>query len=455
MMSATKSQRPWEELKYLIDRQNAEQVEHFLDELPAGEAARAVARLAEEDQTQLLTTLAPQEAAEVLEGISTAQAADLVEHLPAEAAAAIVHEMPSDEQADLVGDLPQREADAIFAELEPAEADQLRSLVEYDDDVAGGLMITEFLAFPKTHTVDDVIRDLRENAERYAEYDVQYVFVTSETGALVGVLRLRDLLLARRSQPIDEIMHRDPLSLTDNSSLDELHSFLDTHHFLGVPITDGSGRLVGVVRRAAVEEAWGERAESDFRRSQGIVREELRSMPTLVRSRRRLGWLSVNIVLNVVAASVIAFYQNTLSQVIALAVFLPIISDMSGCTGNQAVAVSMRELALGVVKPFDLWYVWIKEVSVGILNGLVLGLLIASVAALWKGNPYLGLVVGTAMAGNTVVAVSLGGLLPLALTRHGIDPALASGPILTTITDMCGFLLVLGIATLMLPLLVG
>ncbi|MGB6043968.1 MAG: magnesium transporter [Pirellulales bacterium] len=127
---------------------------------------------------------------------------------------------------------------------------------------------------------------------------------------------------------------------------------------------------------------------------------------------------------------------------------------MSGCTGNQAAAVSMRELTLGVVKPFELGYVWLKEISVGILNGLVLGLLIASVAVLWKGNPYLGLVVGAAMAGNTMVAVSLGGLLPLALKRVGVDPALASGPILTTITDMCGFFLVLSIATLLLPLLV-
>ncbi len=454
MMSETESPRPWEKLKELIDQRDAELVEQFLDELPAGEAARAVARLAEEDQTQLLTTLAPHAAADLLEEIPAAQAADLVEHLPAETAAAIVHEMPSAERADLMGDLRASDADAILAQLEPDEARQLRSLVEYDRDVAGAIMVTEFLAFSQTQTVDDVIRDLRENADRYADYNVQYVFVTARNGQLVGVLRLRDLLLARRNRPISELMLGDPLSFTDQTSLNELRDFFDSHNFFGVPITDHNRCLVGVVRRAAVEEALGEQAESDFRRSQGIVREELRSMPTLVRARRRLGWLTINIALNVVAASVIAFYQDTLTQVIALAVFLPIISDMSGCTGNQAAAVSMRELTLGVVKPFELGYVWLKEISVGILNGLVLGLLIASVAVLWKGNPYLGLVVGAAMAGNTMVAVSLGGLLPLALKRVGVDPALASGPILTTITDMCGFFLVLSIATLLLPLLV-
>jgi magnesium transporter len=178
-------------------------------------------------------------------------------------------------------------------------------------------------------------------------------------------------------------------------------------------------------------------------------------MPTLLRSRRRLGWLSVNILLNVLAASIIAFYQDTLAAVIALAVFLPIISDMSGCSGNQAVAVSMRELALGLVRPTEMLRVWGKELAVGSLNGLALGALIASVAWLWKGNPYLGLVVGVAMALNTVVAVSLGGLLPLVLRRMQVDPALASGPILTTVTDMCGFFLILSLASLLLPRLTG
>jgi magnesium transporter len=442
--------RPWEELRELVDQQDPERVEAFLEGLPAGEAARAVGRLTEEDQEHLLTVLGPEDAADLIEEIPDAQAADMVERLPADAAAAIVQEMSSAQRADLVGDLAPAEAEAILANMEPEQAEVLRSLVSYADDTAGGIMVTEFLSFPETHTVDDVIRELRENADRYAEYDVQYVFVTDANECLTGVLRLRDLLLARRNTPIAAIMLKGPLAIGVQSTLDTLRDFFDTHAFFGVPIVDADGRLVGLVRRAAVEEALGQRAESDFRRSQGIIREELRSMPALTRSRRRLGWLSINIVLNVIAASVIAFYQETLAQVIALAVFLPIISDMSGCTGNQAVAVSMRELALGVVKPFELWYVWIKEISVGIINGLVLGLMIATVATLWKGNPYLGIVVGIAMAGNTMVAVSLGGLLPLALKRAGVDPALASGPILTTITDMCGFFFVLGLATVLL-----
>ena len=316
-------------------------------------------------------------------------------------------------------------------------------------------MVKEFLAYTDGFTVAEVIHELRVNADRYRHYQVQYVYVVTNANQLVGVLRLRDLLLADAEEPVGKLMIESPSTVSDDATLDQLREFFDAHGILGVPVVDKGSRLLGVVQRTAVEEALADRNAEEYRKAQGIIREELRSMPVMVRSRRRLSWLSVNILLNVVAASVIAFYQETLSQVIALAVFLPIISDMSGCSGNQAVAVSMRELALGLIRPNEVMRVWLKEVTVGLLNGVALGLLIAVVATMWKGNAWLGVVVGTAMALNTLLAVSIGGTLPLLIRRMDMDPALASGPILTTITDMCGFFLVLGLATLMLPWLAG
>ena len=155
--------------------------------------------------------------------------------------------------------------------------------------------------------------------------------------------------------------------------------------------------------------------------------------------------------LNIIAASVIAFNQETLAAVIALAVFLPIISDMSGCSGNQAVAVSLRELTLGIIRPSEVWRVFRKESAVGLINGGVLGILLGLVAWAWKGNLMLGAVVAAALAANTLIAVCFGGLIPLALRGLGQDPALASGPILTTVTDMSGFFIVLKLASLVLP----
>lgn len=455
-MTTALHQEPWEEIEAILRAGDADRLKTYFEELSPGETARVISRLREEDQAQVLTLLSPEDAAALLEELSHTQAADLIEDLSPAQAAAIVNEMPSDEQVDLLGALDAQEAAAILERMEAEEAEDVRQLSQFPPDTAGGLMITEYLAYPDTFRVNDVLEDLREHADLYAKYDVQYVYVTSSHDTLVGVLRLRDLVLSPGETPVVRIMVSTPLRVRTDTGLDELMYFFDRHAFFGVPVTDAQGRLVGVVRRADVEEAVGDRADRTFLKFTGIVGgEELRSMPLPVRTYRRLSWLSINIVLNIVAASVIALYRDTIAAAIALAVFLPIISDMSGCSGNQAVAVSLRELTLGLVRPHELLRVLVKEAGVGIANGLVLGVLLGSVAWVWWGNPYLGLVVGGAMTLNTLVSVVLGGTIPLMLKRMGMDPALASGPLLTTVTDVCGFFLVLSFATAALPWLAG
>jgi magnesium transporter len=304
--------------------------------------------------------------------------------------------------------------------------------------------------------VREVLDDLREHGETYSDFDIQYGYVVSKTGHLSGVLRLRDLLMAPRDRLLSETMIKSPLHVNINASLRDLKDFFRQYTFLGDPVTDDEGKLVGVMRSSSVREAANRQNNQLFLKFAGIVGgEEYRSMPLFKRSSRRLSWLSINIVLNIIAASVIALYQDTLEKAIVLAVFLPIISDMSGCSGNQAVAVSIRELTLGLVRPKELLRVLTKESSIGIINGLVLGCLLGGAALLWKGNPYLGLIVGAALAANTFVAVSFGGLVPLILRGMRTDPALASGPLLTTITDMCGFFFVLSFASFLLPKLSG
>lgn len=431
----------------------AEAVE-LIQSWSASDRLRWLARLAVEEQQALLAHIDPEQAADYLHELPEVQVVSLLGEMAPERAATLLEEMPKDEQADLVGELPTESMEAILAEMDSGDAIALRKLVEFDDEEAGGLMLVEFVAFPETGTVAGAVEHLRRNVDRYSDFDVQYVYVVDAAGRLRGVLRLRDLLLSPGNTRLSEVMIANPLSVSTRARLKDLHAFFVDHAFIGVPVVDEEGRLVGVLRRGDVEEAMTDRYAEFFRKSQGIVSEELRTMPVGLRSRRRLSWLSINIVLNLLAASVIAAYQDTLSQVIALAVFLPIISDMSGCSGNQAVAVSMRELSLGLVEPRETWRVWMQEVAVGWINGLALGILIALVAGFWQGNPWLGAVVGFAMMLNTLIAVSLGGTLPLLMRRWNLDPALASGPILTTVTDMCGFLLVLGTATLVLDRLI-
>ncbi len=450
------SLKPWETLSQLINTENRSEVAKFIDDLSTSETARAISRLSEEEQQALFTILSPEDAADVIEDISETQAAGVVENLPSEQAAAIMEELDSDHLVDVLGEMDSDASESILSQMEPDDAEEARTLLNYPPDSAGGLMISEFLAFQVDDTIQDVLDDLQENQTRYRNYNVQYFFVVEHDNRLAGVLRVHDLLFPARQTRLSDIMIRSPLCVSDQASLAELEIFFDEHNLLGVPVVDSDRHLVGLVLPRFVEEAISKQKTKTFLRLSGIIGgEEFRTMPLAVRSGRRLSWLSMNIVLNIIAASVIAFYQDTLAAVIALAVFLPMVSDMSGCSGNQAVAVSMRELSLGLVKPREIMWVIFKETRVGIVNGLVLGLLLGTVAFLWQDNIWLGIVVGGALAANTLVSVTLGGALPLILKQFRVDPALVSSPILTTVTDMCGFFFVLSFAAAVLPKLTG
>lgn len=442
-----------------IESNNVDSADDYLSQLSPANRLILLSRLPRKQRRILFEGLSAEKAADYLHDIPEIQALKLLEKLAPAQAADILDELPKDEQADFVGEMSGNSQKSILSEMDQEDANEVRELIEYGDEEAGGIMVVEFVAVLASDTVANVTRRLQDNALSYSDYEVQYIYVVDQTqshgsGLLIGVLRLRDLLLSPPDCKVVDVMIKNPASVNDHANLKHLHQFFADHHFLGVPVVNNDGVLLGVLRRGDVEAAMADHYADDYLKSQGIVDEELRTMPLVLRSRRRLAWLSINILLNILAASVIAFYQETLSQVIALAVFLPIISDMSGCSGNQAVAVSMRELSLGVVRPNEVLRVWGKEIGVGLINGFGLGLLIALVAYLWQGNAWLGAVAGIAMMANTIVAVSLGGTLPLVMRLLKLDPALASGPILTTVTDMCGFFLVLSLASIWLEYLI-
>jgi magnesium transporter len=438
-------------LEDLLRSGSAGEIESRLDAMQPDELLHEVYLLTPDDQRRLLTLLSPERAASLLEVVPDAHAADLIEEMPAAEAAPIVEELASDHRVDVLAELDADDAEAIIAKLAEEDAEEIRELITYAPDQAGGLMMTEFASYPMSLSVREVVEDLTREDIDYHLLTVHYVYVVVKKRKLKGVIRIRDLVFADPERKIGELA-KDAYTVPPDASLGDLENFFDEHDIAAVPVVNTRGMMLGIVRRRAVLEALAEKSEADSLKAAGIIGgDELRSMPIAVRSKRRLSWLSINIVLNIIAASVIAFYEDTLTAVIALAVFLPIVSDMSGCSGNQAVAVSMRELTLGAALPRDVLRVWRKEASVGIINGIALGVLLGLVAWAWKGNAILGLVVGAALAVNTVVAVSIGGTVPLLLKRFKFDPAVASGPLLTTVTDMCGFFLLLSLASLVLP----
>lgn len=447
-------EHPWEELREAIAQNQTESVEAVIDGMSSSDTIRGMLQLDEQERGKILTLAEPASAADIIVDLPSHFAADLMASLLPAEAAIILDELPVENQADIMSELGVEEADLIYDQMADLEqVDVVRQISSYTHDSAGDLMSIKSFTVKGSETVGGVLRRLGSEEDELDHYRGQfYPYVVDEDNRLLGVLSILRMLQEKRTSLVTDILIK-PVSVRVETSLAELNLLFNENSFFNLPVVDEQNRLLGIIARADVEKALHEGVELDSLKSSGVLEDELRSMPLLLRSRRRLSWLSANIVLNIIAASVISSYEETLTAVIAIAVFLPMVSDMSGCSGNQAVAVSMRELALGILKPIDMAHVWFKEVMVGVINGTILGILIGLVAWGWKGNPYLGLVIGLALAINTVLAVSIGGTVPLLLKRFGVDPAVASGPLLTTVTDMAGFFLVLSLATLMMPLL--
>ena len=443
-------QAPWEVISELLRREEVPALADYLQSLPSSDTVRAVFRLTPDEQEQLLTLLPPESAADLIDDVPDAQAAELLDNLEPEEAASIVNEMDSDEAADVLAEMDPADVEEILSLMDAAEAAEARQLIDFDPETAGGLMMKEFLSYNSATTVAEAVEDIASQGEDYPIYYLQHIYVVGAFGRLRGVAGLTEIARARPQAHLEEIVQPvDAVKPTDG--LDQLEDFFESRDTPLAPVVDDAGRLIGAIRRRAVFDAIAERADESYLKSRGIIGgDEFRSMPLHIRSGRRLSWLMVKILLNLASASVIALYEDTIAAAFTLAVFLPIVSDMSGCSGYQAVAVSMREMALGIIAPADVLRVCVKEVMLGIVTGIALGCVLAAVAWLWKGNIWLGMVVGVALAANTLIAVTIGGALPLVMKGMRMDPALSAGPMLTTITDTGGFFLVLSLATLTL-----
>jgi magnesium transporter len=448
---------PWTELEKIVDSGNVDHLQAFLQLLSPADSPYTITRLSQERQNRLFELIDPDLAADLMDQLEDEQVADVIEDLPAATAAAIVDEMDSDEAADVLAELDSDDAEAILERMDPEDAEDARLLARYQEDTAGGVMYTEYLSYSEDTPIDTVINALREHAKEYEEYDVHYFYVTGSDSKLIGIVRLRDLVLADGEQLLESIMIREPISVHVNTKIADLEDLFDRYSFPVVPVVEQDGELVGVASRAAVEEELGEEAGENFAKFGGIIGgEELRSMSLHSRVLRRLAFLTPNIPLFLMSVSVIAFYEDVIEKVVVLAAFLPLVAGMSGAAGNQSIAVSIRELSLGLLKPGDMFRVLKKELALGLVNGLVMGIVVGLTAWLFtvmmtgEDQPRMGLVVGGAIAVNSVIAVLLGASVPLMLKKWGIDPAMLAAPVLMTIIDMAGFFIVLNLAMVLI-----
>jgi len=425
------------------------------------DAARSLfGQLSGPDGSALLEALPDDaKAREVLLWVPLDMAASIVSGISPVVAARLIAGMTSDKRADLLAALPDHDRSVIQSALPFETQADLSRLLKYQPGTAGGLMETEFLAYPANATVREAIRDLRANQQKYASLGIQYLYLIDEARRLLGVAPVRDLMLAPEDAALISLVRSAPATVRDDADTHSLASAFEEHAFMALPVVDERGVLVGVVNRAAATEREHEEAEDDYRVSQGIVGgEELRSMPIATRLRRRGAWLGVNLVLCLGGAAVIGAHQETIAKVIAVAAVLPVISATSGNAAMQAAAVSIRELTLGVIDAGGRgrgewrgeWGRVLKhELALAALLALPLGAAVGLLARLWGADWMIGAAVGVAMAANALIAIAIGGLCPLLLRRLRMDPALASGPLTTTLADVSGFAITLTLVAAM------
>lgn len=418
------------------------------------EIADILAALREDEAVELLRRLyLRRAAAEPLGEMEPDEAARLLAELNREDAAHILSHMEPDDAVDLLAELPPETVQDILSRLEARAAKELRELLAFPPDTAGGLMSTEVVALPGEMTAEKAIQQLRAMAEE-AE-TVYYAYVVDRGERLLGVLSLRDLVLARPDTPLRALMKSDAVTLPVIMDKEEVARAFDKYNFLALPVVDSGGRLLGIVTIDDVIDVIREEATEDALKLGGIPAGEDHPLdPPYSSLRKRLPWLMGLVVLNMTVAAVITRFEGTIAELAFVAALMPLIADMSGNAAAQALSVAIRGIAVGAVQWTHVpWIMW-KELRVGLMAGLALGLQIGLISTLVWRRPFFGVIAGIALAGTTVGACLTGGALPFLFRRLGFDPAMISGPVATTIGDLIGIGLFLGLATAFLPYLV-
>ena len=418
-------------------------------ELHPADQADLLAQVDREQQQELLRPLTPEQAAEILEQMEPQQAAQVFSEVAQPELSDILDMASPDVAADLLKQLPEEQSQEALEGME--EGGDVTPLLQYPDDSAGGIMTTEYVSVREDMTAAialDSVRILGPSVE-----DVGSVVIVDEEGKLEGSLSLVHLALARPTTLIRKIMNQEVVSVAAETDQEECARLMERYDLKNLPVVDENRRLLGVILVDDLVDVLADEATEDMYRMARIGRERLFG-PLQTSIRRRLPWLFLNLGTAILAALVISLFESTIAKVVALAVFLPVIAGQGGIGGTQTLTLMIRSIAVGDLPEKQASRLLVRELLLGIIHGVLLGLAVGLLAFVWKGPFMLGVVVGVAMLGNMVVAGLAGGAVPLALRVLRLDPALGSAVIVTTITDVVGFFLFLGIAALLVNSLV-
>ena len=422
---------------------------HTIEEVPAADGAQVLENLPPPEAAHVAEYLDPETAAHVVAEMDHHAAAGVIAGMEVPEAAMVLAEMDPDDRVDVLEHIEPARREQLLSEMTATDAANVRALQRYPRDSAGGIMTTEVTALPEDVTVEQAVHELRRINEELEQ--MFYVYVVDRERHLVGVLSMRDLILARPERPIREIARRNVVSVPATTDQEDVARLMRKYKYLAVPVTDEKNRLLGLITVDDVVDVIQEEATEDVQKMAGAGAEERLTSPWHFSFRKRIWWLEVNLATAFAAAAVIAIFREVIEVVPILAAYQTIVSGMGGNASAQAMAVAIRGIALGEVDYSLLRRILLREFIVGFASGIVIGCTTAAIAIFFNWSNHaalLGLVIFLALVINHTIACVAGVAIPFIMKRLGFDPAQSATIFATTVTDCCGFFTTLGLAAL-------
>lgn len=443
-----KTARQLDRLSEALDSGTQYQVRHLLSNLSAAEIGDLLESLPVTKRLAVWEMTDPSLDGDVLVEVNDEVRASLIRGTAPEDLVAAVDDLGLDDLADILGDLPDAVTQEVLRSLDRQDRERLAQVLSYPEDSAGGLMDPDVLTIRPDVTLDVVLRYLRARGELPEVFDL--LFVIDRQGRYLGSLKLADLLTGDPGNTVGELMDTSAITIPVDMHENQVAMEFEHHDLVTAPVIDTQEHLLGWISIDDVVDVIREQAEHSVLSRAGLDEEEDMFAPIVQSARRRWIWLGVNLITAFMAAGVLYVFEPTLDQLVATAVLFPIVMSMGGIAGTQTLTLMVRGMATGQVSASNIPALLHKELAVGLLNGVVFSIVIAAIATLWYGDIPLGLVLGAAILLNLFAGALAGALIPVMLKRMSIDPALAGGVVLTTVTDVIGIMAFIGLATFLL-----
>ncbi|MCM3054914.1 magnesium transporter [Caldifermentibacillus hisashii] len=421
----------------------------IIDELQPYDIANLYKELPHKLKTRFLFHLDNHLLADVIQEVEDSDLQlEILNKLTIDKKGEVLNLMDNDDLASLLHDLPIEKSESLLAEMKLEESAIVQNIMKYPEETAGRLMTNRFVWIRNTFTVREAVDKLKNFAE-YAE-TINYLYVIDENRRLVGVVSYRDLLLADLNDKIENIMFERVISVSDYTDQEEAARILERYDFLALPVVNEDNVLLGIITFDDMLDVIIREANEDIEKLSASGKAIDFDTKATIAAWRRLPWLVLLLIIGLFSGSIISYFQDTLDLVVALAFFMPMISGMTGNTGTQSLAVVVRGLAGQDLNKKAIFHLILREFIVGFIIGVICGILISFIAYFWQGNIYIGLVVGVSLFLTLIIGTLAGTVIPLILYRLKIDPAIASGPLITTLNDIFSLTTYFSIASIFL-----